>query len=78
MALVAGACCASAGQTFPSKPVRLVASTPPGGTIDLVARLSRSITSALGQAAIVENKAGAGEHCRGVRLQGSGGRSTCS
>ena len=62
MALLVGAVVSAAatGQTLPSKPVRLVASTPPGGTIDLVARiLAQHLTTSLGQAVIVENKAGA-------------------
>jgi tripartite-type tricarboxylate transporter receptor subunit TctC len=47
-------------QALPNKPIRLIASTPPGGTIDLVARLlAQSMSASLGQPVIVENKAGA-------------------
>jgi tripartite-type tricarboxylate transporter receptor subunit TctC len=61
-ALVAGVCIAAsaAAQAFPHKPIRLIASTPPGGTIDLVARLlAQHLPAALGQPAVVENKPGA-------------------
>jgi tripartite-type tricarboxylate transporter receptor subunit TctC len=51
---------AAAADTFPGKPVRIIASTPPGGNIDLVSRLiAQKLPAALGQPAVVENKAGA-------------------
>lgn len=51
--------CATA-QTFPGRTIHLVASTPPGGTIDLVARLlAQHLPQALGQSVVVENKPGA-------------------
>lgn len=47
-------------QPFPSKPIRIIASTPPGGNIDLISRLlAQKLPAALGQPAVVENKAGA-------------------
>jgi tripartite-type tricarboxylate transporter receptor subunit TctC len=50
----------AAAERFPSMPIRIIASTPPGGTIDLVSRLiAQKLTVALGQPAVVENKAGA-------------------
>lgn len=51
-----------AAQPFPNKQaVRLVVPFAPGGTTDLLARvISSRMGSALGQAVIVENKAGAG------------------
>ena len=47
-------------QGWPSRPVRVVAAYPAGGSIDIVARLvSQRLGESLGQPFIVENKAGA-------------------
>ena len=52
---------AAVGQeTFPSRPVTLVATAPAGGGIDFLARiLAEPLTRALGQSVVVENKPGA-------------------
>ena len=52
---------ATQGGSFPERTVRLIVAYPPGGSTDTAARLvAEHLTSSLGQAVVVENKAGAG------------------
>jgi len=55
------ACSSAFAQTdFPSRPIRLVVTVPPGGAADFIARLiGGKLSESLGQAVVVENKAGA-------------------
>jgi len=48
-------------QQYPAKPIRLVVSFPPGGTVDIVARiLQPGLAAGLAQPIVIENRGGAG------------------
>jgi len=63
MGIVLGLCVAAPGhaQTYPAKPVRVIAPFPAGGGTDLFARsLAQKLSGMWGQQVVVDNRAGAG------------------
>ncbi len=60
VAVFAVLACAAAAQNFPNKPVRIVVPFPPGGGVDIVARVvGPKLSAQYSQQVIVENRAGA-------------------
>src|SRR5580693_4747048 len=48
-------------QDYPDRPVKIIVPTPPGGPVDVIARLTaNSLQNSLGKGFVVENRAGAG------------------
>ena len=51
----------AAAQGWPTKPVKLIVSYPPGGTVDAVGRvIAPRLSERLGQPVVIDNRAGAG------------------
>jgi tripartite-type tricarboxylate transporter receptor subunit TctC len=59
-ALLALGCSWAAAQSYPAKPLHLMVAFPPGGPVDIIARLiAPKMSELLGQPVVVENKVGA-------------------
>jgi tripartite-type tricarboxylate transporter receptor subunit TctC len=59
-ALLAALAILSPTQAYPDRPIRVIIPLPPGGVVDVVARiLQRHLEEALGQPVIIENRSGA-------------------
>jgi tripartite-type tricarboxylate transporter receptor subunit TctC len=57
---------ASFAQQYPSRPVKILVSIPPGGAPDIAARLiAQKMTESMGQAVFIENKPGANGNLAG-------------
>ena len=52
---------AASAQTYPSRPITLIVTFPPGASSDIVARtLEPGVSAELGQSLVIENRPGAG------------------
>src|SRR5712671_6305025 len=48
-------------QSYPAKPIRFIVTFPPGGTVDITARIVQpKLSESLGQTVVIENRGGAG------------------
>jgi len=55
--------CMARAATYPTRPVHLIAGFPPGGIVDIIARLiGQALSERLNQPFIIENRAGAGSN----------------
>src|SRR5437868_7300860 len=58
--LIAGMGAAASGEPYSSRPLKMIVPFPPGGPVDVAARIvSQQLPRLLGQPVIVENRAGA-------------------
>jgi tripartite-type tricarboxylate transporter receptor subunit TctC len=56
-------------QPYPNKPLRVAVAFPPGGPVDIIARLfGPKLSDALGQSVVVENVVGAGGNVAAQRV----------
>jgi tripartite-type tricarboxylate transporter receptor subunit TctC len=71
-ALVLASALACQAQSYPSRSIRLVVGFPPGGGVDVVARLfADKLSASLGQSVVVENRPGASGSIAGRQVAGA-------
>jgi tripartite-type tricarboxylate transporter receptor subunit TctC len=69
LAALALAATTAFAQSYPAKPIRMEVAFPPGGPVDIIARLiGPKIGDALGQPVVVENKVGASGNVASVEV----------
>ena len=65
-ALIAVLPAAIAQQGYPNRPIRLIVGYPPGGAVDLIARLyGQALSVSMGQPVVIENRPGSGSNLAG-------------
>lgn len=66
LAVLSGCCSFASAQSYPTKPVHIVVTSPPGASSDLLARaLAAQLSKALGTPFVIDNRPGAGGNVAG-------------
>jgi len=66
MILLLGLASPAAAQIYPDRPIRMIVAFPPGGPVDVTARIvAQPLTAILGQPVVIENRGGAGLRTKG-------------
>ncbi len=61
LAVICLAACVVHAQSYPSRPIRVIVPSSPGGGLDFVSRaVGQQLTAAWGQSVVIDNRAGAG------------------